>query len=107
MAVKLYVGSDNWVTVEGLKTKSLAGDTIENAATVTAQVKDTAGNNVGSAATLSYVAASNGDYEGTLADDTPIIQGTDYDVVVTADAGAGKRAVWTERVVAERRPYRS
>ncbi len=105
MAVSLFVGNDNWIYVDGLVSKSLSGDTFENSATVTAQVKDLSGANIGSAVTLSYIAASNGDYEGTIPDTLAITAGVVYQVEVTADAGAGKKAVWTEKVPAQTRVF--
>lgn len=60
---ELYIGSDNTLKVDALRD---VDDAYVNDATVAGQVKDAAGVNVGSSISLSYVAASNGNYRGIL-----------------------------------------
>lgn len=97
MTVVAYVGNDNLIEVLGLQNE-VSGAFIDDAggASVTAVVKDLAGNMVTNAdsITLAYVAASNGDWRGTLRDDAALKSGADYIAEITADGGAGLRAFW-------------
>lgn len=76
----LYVGNDNAI-VHDRTVGGCAGEYV-NDATLTAQVKDSEGSNVGSAVPLDYVADSNGKYCGTLPDTLPLTAGDQYTVVI-------------------------
>lgn len=98
----VYLTNDNLIQVKNLKNK--ATDAFLNAATVTAVVNKTDGTELVSSITLSYKAASNGIYQGSIADTESLVFGAKYDVVITADGGAGLKATWTVRVTAGVRP---
>lgn len=65
--VTLYKLNDNYIEIDGLS-DGLDPTTYFNAATITATLKDSSGNNVTGATniSLSYVASSNGKYRGTV-----------------------------------------
>ena len=63
MILPIYIGSDHDVTYEG----AYGGGGYLNSATVTFALKDSAGTTVsGGTGTLSYVAASSGNYAGVI-----------------------------------------
>lgn len=95
--LRIYKGNDNLLEVTGLQ--NAATDAYLNSATVTAVVTDIDGNTVTNAdsITLSYVSASNGNYRGTVPDDADLSDQQQVTVTITADAGAGLKAVWTKR----------
>ena len=64
MATNWWLDSDNRIELTGLTDQS--DDSYVNDATVTGQLKTRAGVNQGSAVTLSYIAASDGNYAGTV-----------------------------------------
>ncbi len=70
----IYIANDNVLVVDGLK--DVVTDTYLNTATVTAQLKTTAGTNVGGALALAYVAASRGRYRATLEEDLALTDQT-------------------------------
>lgn len=78
-----FINSDNLVQITGLK--NVATDAFLNSATVTAQVKDAAGTNVGGAITFVYVAASDGDYNGSIPNATALLltDGDPYTLEIT------------------------
>lgn len=99
----VYLSADNLLKVSGLIDQA-SGGTYQNAATVTATVKNRAGHAVTGQTwplTLTYVPASDGQYEGVLEDAMVLKEGTEYFCEVTADAGAGKRAFWRLPLVAQ------
>ena len=84
---KLYVGCDNVVEVDELKNE-LTGSYM-NSATVTFDVFDSDGVAVSDAAavSMSYVAASNGKYQGVLESAVALVEGNFYTVVVSIVQG--------------------
>lgn len=64
-----------------------------NNATITATIKDTSGTTIGSAATLSYVATSNGHYLGQLTAATTLLltAGTEYYVCFASSSSSVNR----------------
>ena len=67
MANLLYIGEDMNVTWDAASVTVAGTTTYLNSATVTYSITDAAGTAVsGATGTLSYVAASSGDYEGTI-----------------------------------------
>lgn len=83
-----YVSNDNQLRVDGLRD---ADDTYINNATVTCTgVTDADGNAVSGDSfpkTLSYVAASDGNYRGTLQQTLALVAGETYTATITADGG--------------------
>ena len=67
MANLLYIGEDLTVTWTGASVTVNGTTSYLNSATVTYAITDAAGTAVsGGTGTLSYIAASNGNYEGTI-----------------------------------------
>lgn len=67
MANVIYIGEDLTLTFTGASVTVQGSTSYLNSATVTYAVKDATGTAVsGATGTLTYVAASNGNYEGTL-----------------------------------------
>ena len=85
----IYVGNDNLLTVDRLRDERDAAGTYISTGTVTAQLKDLAGANVGAAITLSYVTSSDGKWQGVIEDDVSITVGTKYvlhlDIAASSD----------------------
>ncbi len=96
----IYVNNDNAVTVNGLK--DLTTDTFINDAVVNATLQDCDGNNIAGGSwpvTLSYIAASDGEYRGVIQDTVNIVADTMYQILITA-VGNGFQAEWTTPVKA-------
>ena len=72
-----------------------AAGTYINDATVTATIKTKSGSTVAGPIAMSYVAASNGLYRGTIADDLAVTLGVSYVAEITADGGAGLKGAWS------------
>lgn len=85
----IYVANDNLLTVDLLRDERDAAGVYITTGTVSAQIKDMAGANVGGAITLSYVAASNGKWQGVIEDDVAIVANTRYvlhlDIAASSD----------------------
>jgi hypothetical protein len=83
----ISIGSDNIVRLDAL-TNASSGAFINNA-TVTYTLKDSTGNAVLSNQTMSYLAASNGRYEGTLPQSTTTTMAVNaqYSIEITAIQG--------------------
>ena len=94
MSLKAFLrpGTDDLLRIAGLKRIDVTPNTFINDATVTAVVLDSAGVAVVGAEsiTLSYVASSDGVYDGQKADTAAIVDGDDYTVEVTVIASVGK-----------------
>lgn len=101
--MKIYIGSDNLLRIEGLR-NAAAGGTYINNATVTATLyRESDGAAVSGQswpATLTYVAASDGDYEGILEDGLALVRGERYYAEVVADAGSGNLKTWRPPLIA-------
>jgi hypothetical protein len=97
----IYIANDGILTLDEL-TNGSTGE-YENDATVTAQLKDAAGTNVGTQLTLAYVAASNGRYRATIEEDTDVDENTAYVYHIEADAGSDLKAHWEIPVTAMKR----
>lgn len=93
MLEPIYIGEPMDVTVDGLRVRD-TGEYV-NDATITAQVKTTAGAAVGSSVSVPYVADSSGDYLGTIpaATTVQLSRNTNYDVWVTASDGSVYRVI--------------
>lgn len=81
--------NDNVIEIKDLKNK--ATGSYLNSATVTFTLKDSSGNTVSGADTVSmtYVSSSDGVYRGTLADTVSLTQNALYTCEITINAGAG------------------
>ena len=90
--MQIYISNDNALVVDGLK--DVVADVYLNAATVTAQLKTTAGSNVGGPLALVYVAESHGRYRATLEEDLALEDQTAYEVHIDADGGSDLKAHW-------------
>lgn len=100
----LLVGNDQVIELLGAR-DAVTGDYL-NSKTVTCTVKDSDGVNVSGETwpiTLSYIAASNGDYRGTLEDGLALEDGNTYIVEVHIDAGSDLIGFWRFEVVAQYR----
>lgn len=98
MSLIVYVENDNRVLLTGLQNQS--SGSYENSATVSGQITDAAGTNVGTAITFNYISASNGNYEGTIEDGVALSANTRYTLTVTADAGSDKIGKWVIPLIA-------
>lgn len=93
--MKVYVGNDHLLIVDGLAIEAADGTTATTAsATVTAQLKDSDGDAIGSPVSLSYVAASAGRYVGNLEEDVAWVVGEQFVAHIDADAGSDRKAHW-------------
>jgi hypothetical protein len=91
----LYTGNDTVLEIKGLKNEVTGG--FLNAATVTATLVDSDGDEVGGhdwPATLAYVTDSDGIYRATLPYGMALTSGGRYTAQITANAGSGLRASW-------------
>lgn len=102
-ASTLYVGNTSIIEVDGLADQDGA---YQNDATVTLQSlvdkrTGVAVSGVTVPLTLSYVAASNGKYQGTILHDADVTAGRVYIATILAISSAGQRAQWTETLIAK------
>lgn len=101
-----YVDNDNQLRVDGLRD---ADDAYVNDATVVCTgVDDADGNAVTGDTfpkTLSYVAASDGDYRGTLQQTLALVDGAAYVATITVDGG-GLQATFSVPFTARERTTR-
>lgn len=95
MNASLLIGNDQTLEVTGVQDE-ISG-AYQNSKTVTATVKNIIGVEVSGQSwplTLSYVADSNGDYRGTLEDGLVLVNGKNYIIEITVDAGSDLIAFW-------------
>lgn len=81
----ISIGSDNIVRLDRLKNAST--DAYVNTATVTFTLKDASGAVLQGPTTMSYVAASNGRYDGIIEDTLSLPENASYTVEITATLG--------------------
>ena len=79
-----YLNSDNVVWIRGL-TDPVQNKTVTNA-TITGQVRDKNGTNIGDSISFTHVA--DGDYYGIVPHDLPFVNGETYTMVISIQ-GAG------------------
>lgn len=97
--LKAYILSDNILETDLVINKQ-SGAYINNA-TVTATLKDSAGNNVAGETwplTLAYVASSNGKYRATLKDTLTVSKDTKYYAHIDIDGGTDLRRHWETEI---------
>lgn len=100
MTDNIFINNDNRIVLTGLKNEST--DAFENGATVTMTLYDSANTEVTGQswpATLTYITASDGNYEGTLDDGLSLTDGQDYEVRITAVA-SGANGEWRKTLTA-------
>lgn len=100
---ELLVGNDNYLTAKGLKNG--ADGSFINTATVTATLKDMAGNDVAGAAwplILTYEAESNGNYRGLLTEALNIVADQYYQLIIDIE-DSGLTGHWQQTIQAKRR----
>ncbi len=102
MIAHWWITTDNVVWLKGLK-DPVAGTYI-NDATITAQMTDADGMNIGSSIDFSYKSASNGEYFGIVPDTLPLADGSQYTLTITATSGAYKLTVKVTRRAAYKGP---
>jgi hypothetical protein len=99
-----FVANTNLLTLVGLKDHIT--DAFISTATVTVTVKDQNGSPVSGMtwpATMSYVAASDGNYRLALEDDLALIAKRNYTAFIEVDAGAARIGHWEFRFKPETR----
>ena len=90
MSILIFIGNDNLITVDGVEDESTG--LFINTATVTMTLQDSTPADVAGQvfpAALTYVAASDGTYQGTLEDTLSLTTSEQYTLIVDIDAGAG------------------
>lgn len=94
--MKVYVGNDHLLIVDGLAIEAADGTSTyaNTGTTVSAQLKDSDGDSIGSAITCTYVTASNGRYVGNLEEDVAWVVGEQFIAHIDADAGSDRKAHW-------------
>lgn len=101
-----FVANTNQLTLTGLK--SDPENQYLNTATVTVTVKDSTGTNVTGISwplTMSYVAASNGDYSTDLTSSLSLVANSHYVAYIEADASTTSPAV--ERIAHWEFPFKA
>lgn len=90
--------TDDLLRIDGLKNIDNTPSTFVNDATITALVRDAAGEVVVGAdsITLSYVANSDGVYKGQVPDTAAIVDGQNYVVEITIVASVGKLTIFRD-----------
>ena len=104
MSATIYISNDNLLEVRSLYDEG--ADAYVNDATVTVTLEDIAGTEIVGETwplSLSYVSASNGIYQATLADTLTLTAGTKVVAKVTADGGAGKKGYWEKTLTVANR----
>jgi len=99
----ILILNDNLIEIIGLKDAS--DDSFQNSATVAANIFDKDGTLIVGPITLAYIAASNGDYRGTIEDSETFILGALYTAKIDADAGLDLKAHWELPLRAENRKF--
>lgn len=101
----IYVGNTSIIQLDELANQD---GTYQNDATVTLQsltdkASGTAVSGVTVPLSMSYVAASDGKYQGTIAHGAGLTAGKVYLATVRAVSASGQRAEWVETVIAKER----
>jgi len=103
---KLYIGSDNLVTVDELY--DVADASYLSGASVEATLRDRSGTEVTGVSwpiSLSYVSGSDGKYRGNIPDAASLSRGKRYELTITVDAGTNKAATFKRVLEAEYRTW--
>lgn len=95
----IYVASDT--LIEWDKAAKASDGTYLNAATVSYQLTDLAGNNIsGASGSMSYVTASDGRYQGVLDSTVSLTDGQEYWILITLTSAGGIGSARKVRCVA-------
>lgn len=99
------VGADTLVRVDQLRDLASPLQYL-NAATVTGQLSDSSGADVGGSISFGYVSGSDGRYDGTLPNTLVLTDGDQYTLTITA-SNAGLTGIWkiTRTAKYDRRAY--
>ena len=99
MLAYLYIGNTHSVELTGLRNPNTSPVTyLDGTATVTATIYNAAGTAVtDGTCTLSYTAASEGDFIGYLSYAADVSINKSYKIRITVNDGSGKRARWNVR----------
>lgn len=89
--MEIYIGNDNLITVD--KLQNAATEAYITSGTVTAQLEQEDGTDIGSLITLSYVSVS-GKWRGTIQDTVSLTAQDSIRVVIDVDAGSGLIGHW-------------
>lgn len=99
MKLFLYLGNDNLIRLEDLR--DATNGFLITTATVTAQLKQLTGEDVGSLITMPHVVGAT--YEGISPKAVTLVEDTKYLAEVTADDGVGRVGFWNPEVTAVKR----
>lgn len=94
MLISLSISSDNVIRITGLADAKAATTTYVNDAAVNVTLKDTLGNVITGPLTLSYVAASNAQYDGILDHSVVLSRFTAYYAEITAVSPTAGTGFW-------------
>ncbi len=100
----IFISNDNLLSVEGLKNSS--SGSFMNDATVTVRLKDSDGSDVTGQTfpvTLSYITASDGNYQMTLENTLNMLEEGIYTATISATASGGLYAEWNLLLTATKR----
>ncbi len=100
----IFISNDNLLSVEGLKNSS--SGSFMNDATVTVRLKDSDGSDVTGQTfpvTLSYITASDGNYQMTLENTLNMLEEGIYTATISATASGGLYAEWDLLLTATKR----
>lgn len=100
----IYLSNDNLLSIEGLKNSS--SGSFMNTATVTATLKDSSGTSVSGQTfpiTLSYIVATDGNYQATLENTLSMVEGSIYTATISATSSGGLYAEWDLQLTATKR----
>ncbi len=88
----IFIANDNLIQVIGLKDSTTGA--FQNSATVTANIFDKDDALIDGPIAMAYLAASNGNYQGTIEDTVAFVKNVLYTAKIDVDAGGGLKAHW-------------
>lgn len=99
-----WLETDNVIVLPGVKDP--VDETYVDDATITGQLQDADGNNVGSVINFSYLSGTDGEYYGIIPDDVGLSDGETYTLVLTLERGTFKTTMRIVRRAAYKGPDR-
>lgn len=99
----IYVKNDMLIELIGLQ--DVISLVFQNTGTVVANIHDKDDTLIIGPISMAYVAASDGDYRGTIEDSAAFISGKLYTAKVSADASGGLKGYWELPLRAETRKF--
>jgi len=103
MEIEIFSENSSYIKLSGLSDSQNPSAFISSA-TVSAVISEAYVGGALSTISMSYVAASNGDYVGIISASTPLLAGNRYNVVVTATAN-GATGRWEGLVTVKKRGF--